>query len=93
MKDPDVFRKVLGKTVEHVLIAKPKSASERIQVCLVFSDGTSCELWGSDLGWASALDGGGVHDALQYLASRPKLEVIAISKPRKMPDPRARPQP
>lgn len=84
MTDAAVFRSMLGKTIEHVLIAKPESLSERTQVCLVFSDGTSCELWGNGLRWASGLDSGGVDAALQYLAGRPNLEVVAVSRPRSM---------
>ena len=82
MMGTSVFRSMLGRTVEHVLIAKPESLIERTQVYLVFSDGTSCELWGNGLRWAGGLDSGGVHAALQYLASRPNVEVVAVSKPR-----------
>jgi hypothetical protein len=58
--------KIIGKTVSDVVVAEGNEAPRR-QVILVFSDGTSLELWGADINCPGSLYPGGVDAATKYV--------------------------
>lgn len=59
------FEKIIGKTITSVVVAT-NNQHHNDQVLLVFSDGTSFEIYGSSFSGASGLDRGGVADACSY---------------------------
>ncbi len=60
-----------GKTIERVIVKKPRDANERpfIQVFFVFTDNTAYELYSSEIGFAGGLDKGGREAVIRYMNS------------------------
>lgn len=59
-------REIPGKTISAVVVGNG-DRHPKIQVILVFEDGTSLEFYGADFNCASGLDGQGLDAAVDYV--------------------------
>lgn len=62
----DGVRHIVGKTISSVVVGK-NDRDPKVQVCLVFSDGTYFEFWGPHFSGAGGVDSGGVAEASAYI--------------------------
>ena len=63
---------IVGKTIERVIVKRHKEDWIRpaVQVFLIFTDGTSYEIYSADgIGLPSGLDKGGREEVLRYLSN------------------------
>jgi hypothetical protein len=65
----DGIEQIVGRAITAVVVSHNNNAPSR-QVFLVFSDGTSFELWGNDLHCAGGLDRQGMPEVIAHLERR-----------------------
>ena len=84
----DALANMLGKIISGVVVAKNKEGNPYERLFLLFSDGTSFELWteSDDLRVASAIDQCGMDEIVKVLNRRPNTEVHVFRPPHEDPD-------
>jgi len=74
------WQDILGKTIQAVVTAERDGINPpgpKVQMFLVFSDGTAFEVYSSYFRGASGLDGGGIDAAVRYVSGgESKVQVI-----------------
>ena len=69
------FGKIVGKRIEGLVVARHPE-SPQSQVFLVFDDGTSYELYGTDIQGGGGIDPGGIKAVRSSLKGRPGIDIL-----------------
>lgn len=80
------IRKIIGKTIEKVIVAEDPQRNPREQVYLLFTDGTHFELYGDWLTCANHIEHGGEQAILSLLEHYGRSEVTVYSDRGENPD-------
>ncbi len=70
------FKKVIGRRIEGLVVAQHPESPPRMQVFLVFDDGTSYELYGTDIQGGGGTDRGGIKAVRSNLKGRPGIDIL-----------------
>lgn len=69
------FRKVIGKRISGLVVARHPE-SPKSQVFLIFDDGTSYELYGTDIYGAGGIDREGLKEIRLHLLRRQGIDIL-----------------